>query len=117
MPPPAHPVSSVAAPDLRSVTVLVAECIGDRPRNAAIDHLRVLLTCLVIFHHVAIAYGGSGGWYWREQADSSQPLLLIFNATNQSFFMGFFFLVRFGLSPGRGAFFEGSGVLSPRTRC
>jgi peptidoglycan/LPS O-acetylase OafA/YrhL len=34
-------------------------------RNASFDNLRVLLTLLVIFHHVAIAYGGSGGWYWR----------------------------------------------------
>lgn len=62
-------------------------------RNAWIDHLRVGLTFLVILHHVAIAYGGSGGWYWKELPDASNPLLVLFNATNQSFFMGFFFLL------------------------
>ncbi|HWA27938.1 MAG TPA: acyltransferase [Lacunisphaera sp.] len=62
-------------------------------RNAFIDHLRVLTTGLVILHHTAIAYGGSGGWYWREQPNASSHLLLLFNATNQSWFMGFFFLL------------------------
>lgn len=62
-------------------------------RNAAIDHLRVLLTILVVLHHVAITYGGSGGWYWREQPNASNLLLVLFNATNQSYFMGFFFLL------------------------
>lgn len=63
------------------------------PRSAAIDHLRILLTALVIFHHVAIAYGGSGGWYWREQPNASNVYLLMFNAINQAYFMGFFFLL------------------------
>ncbi|HVT74778.1 MAG TPA: acyltransferase [Lacunisphaera sp.] len=62
-------------------------------RNAFIDHLRVVLTVLVILHHTAIAYGGSGGWYWRQEPNASNRLLLLFNATNQSFFMGFFFLL------------------------
>ena len=57
------------------------------------DRLRIVLTVLVIAHHVAIAYGGSGSWYWREEPNASQPLLLMFNAVNQSFFMGFFFLL------------------------
>ncbi|MEQ9822847.1 MAG: acyltransferase [Puniceicoccaceae bacterium] len=62
-------------------------------RNAAIDHIRIFLTLLVIFHHVSIAYGGSGGWYWKEVEDGSNPLLIFFNAVNQSYFMGFFFLL------------------------
>lgn len=62
-------------------------------RSHAIDHLRIVLTLLVIFHHTAIAYGGSGGWYWREEPNGSQPLLLFFNAINQAHFMGFFFLL------------------------
>lgn len=62
-------------------------------RNAAFDHVRIVLTALVVFHHVAIVYGGSGGWYWREQPNASNPVLLMFNAVNQSFFMGFFFLL------------------------
>jgi peptidoglycan/LPS O-acetylase OafA/YrhL len=62
-------------------------------RNASVDHLRIVLTALVILHHAAIVYGGSGGWYWREEADGSSRLLLFFNAVNQSYFMGFFFLL------------------------
>ena len=30
-----------------------------------LDKLRVFLTCLVIFHHTAIAFGASGGWYYK----------------------------------------------------
>lgn len=62
-------------------------------RNASFDHIRVLLTLLVILHHTAIVYGGSGGWYWREEPNGSRPLLILFNAVNQSYFMGFFFLL------------------------
>lgn len=63
------------------------------PRNASIDHLRIVLTILVILHHCAITYGGSGGWYWKQEPDGSSRLLLFFNAVNQSYFMGFFFLL------------------------
>jgi surface polysaccharide O-acyltransferase-like enzyme len=63
------------------------------PRNAFIDHLRIVLTSLVILHHTAIVYGGGGSWYWRQEADGSNMLLLMFNAVNQSYFMGFFFLL------------------------
>jgi len=62
-------------------------------RNAGIDHLRILLTLLVVLHHCAITYGGAGSWYWREEENASQLLLVAFNALNQSFFMGFFFLL------------------------
>ncbi len=62
-------------------------------RNASIDHLRIVLTALVILHHTAIVYGGAGGWYWRQEPDGSNRLLLLFNAVNQSYFMGFFFLL------------------------
>ena len=62
-------------------------------RNASIDHLRIVLTVLVILHHCAIVYGGSGGWYWKQEPDGSNRLLILFNAVNQSYFMGFFFLL------------------------
>jgi peptidoglycan/LPS O-acetylase OafA/YrhL len=62
-------------------------------RDAGIDRIRVALTILVILHHTAIAYGGSGGWYWREEPNGSNVLLVIFNAINQSYFMGAFFLL------------------------
>jgi glucans biosynthesis protein C len=71
---------------------------GDRPRTEFIDHLRVLLTALVIFHHTAICYGSPGGWYYHEvPALGNDPatnfMLTMFAATNQAFFMGFFFLL------------------------
>src|SRR5690606_33522961 len=53
----------------------------------------VLLTLLVIFHHVGIAYGGSGAGGWREGADFSNLWLGAFNAMSRSFFMGLFFLL------------------------
>src|SRR5438552_10838243 len=62
-------------------------------RHAFIDHLRVFATALVILHHTAIVCGGSGGWYWREQPNASNHLLLLLNALDQSWFMGFFFLL------------------------
>jgi len=68
--------------------------MSTRPeRNAAIDHIRVLLTILVILHHAAIVYGGSGSWYWKDELIKPSRLLLLFNAVNQSYFMGFFFLL------------------------
>lgn len=67
--------------------------VEDAPRNAGIDIIRILMTMLVILHHTAITYGGSGGWFWREQPNASNPLLVMFNAINQSYFMGVFFLL------------------------
>jgi Acyltransferase family len=64
-------------------------------RTFFIDRLRVVLTVLVILHHTAITYGGSGGWFYREVHDGGTPtslLLTVFCAVNQSFFMGMFFL-------------------------
>ena len=65
-------------------------------RDYYIDRLRSVMTVLVILHHTAITYGGSGGWFWREHdpsADLSSILLTFFVATNQAYFMGFFFLL------------------------
>ena len=62
-------------------------------RNAGLDHIRIVLTVLVVLHHTAIAYGGSGDWYWRQEANASNLWLVSFNAINQAFFMGFFFLL------------------------
>ena len=67
-----------------------------------LDPVRVCLTVLVIFHHTAITYGGSGSWYFRD-ADSPEwlrVLLSMFTATNQAFFMGFFFLLAGYFTPG-----------------
>jgi peptidoglycan/LPS O-acetylase OafA/YrhL len=65
-------------------------------RDFYIDRLRTVLTALVILHHTAITYGGDGGWFWQEIKPSGAPsslLLTLFCATNQAYFMGFFFLL------------------------
>jgi len=61
-----------------------------------VDRLRTALTALVVLHHAAIIYGGSGGWFYHELPPSAAPsslLLTLFLATNQAWFMGFFFLL------------------------
>lgn len=65
-------------------------------RMLYIDNLRILLITLVIMQHLSVTYGGSGSWYYHDpgQADMlSSSLLTIHNAINQSFFMGFLFLI------------------------
>jgi hypothetical protein len=65
-------------------------------RTDFIDRLRVVLTVLVILHHTAITYGGSGDWFYRELREpgtATSMLLTVFCAVNQSFFMGMFFLL------------------------
>ena len=60
-----------------------------------LDYCRVLLTVLVILHHVCIAYGAPGGWYFRQPTTSvpAQFGLTLVVATNQAFFMGLFFML------------------------
>jgi fucose 4-O-acetylase-like acetyltransferase len=72
-------------------------------RDLYIDRLRTATTALVVLHHAAIAYGGSGGWFYHEIEFSSRPsslLLTFFLATNQAYFMGFFFLLAGYFTPG-----------------
>lgn len=72
-------------------------------RELYIDGLRTVLTALVILHHTAITYGASGGWFWNELHPSSAPsslLLTLFVATQQAYFMGFFFLLAGYFTPG-----------------
>lgn len=71
-------------------------------RLAGFDRLRTVLTVLVIAHHTAITYGGSGGWFYREVHDGGAPLSLVFTlfcSINQAFFMGLFFLLAGYFSP------------------
>lgn len=64
-------------------------------RSTRIDEVRVLMTTLVILHHAAITYGAIGGWYFKEPRSVTPAtiLLTIFCTINQSYFMGFFFLL------------------------
>lgn len=72
-------------------------------RNGGLDALRATMTLLVLFHHAAITYGASGGWFYHElPADHSRAsqLLTLFVAINQAYFMGLFFLLAGYFTPG-----------------
>jgi surface polysaccharide O-acyltransferase-like enzyme len=60
-----------------------------------IDHLKVVLTMLVILHHTFIAYGAPGGWYYTQKTSLTGAIIpmTVFVAVNQAFFMGFFFFL------------------------
>ena len=64
-------------------------------RSDFLDRIRVALTALVILHHAAIMFGAPGGWYLVSPTDSLAEKLpfTVFVSVNQSFFMGFFFLL------------------------
>ena len=67
-----------------------------------IDRLRVFLTILVIFHHSAIAFGASGGWYYVSNETThgiTQMILTLFMAIDQAYFMSFFFFISAILMP------------------
>lgn len=73
------------------------------PRDRYIDRLRSVMTVLVLLHHTAITYGAAGGWFYNERYPSAAPssiLLTLFVATNQAYFMGFFFLLAGYFTPG-----------------
>ena len=57
-----------------------------------LENLRVVLTILVIAHHVGQAYGPTGG-YWPVQEEARAALLAPFFTVNRSFFMSLFFMV------------------------
>jgi glucans biosynthesis protein C len=67
-----------------------------------VDNLRTLMIVKVILVHLAITYGGAGGWYYYERpVDTLSFAVLTFhNAVNQSFFMGLLFLLSAYLSVG-----------------
>lgn len=60
-----------------------------------IDNIKVLLTILVVLHHTLITYSSSDGWYYNEPTlfKGAKLVMTMFVSVNQSFFMGFFFLL------------------------
>jgi fucose 4-O-acetylase-like acetyltransferase len=85
------------------VSVLATAPAPPSSRNGGIDALRAALTGLVVLHHAALTYGGTGGWFYREIAPSAAPsslLLTLFCTVNQAWFMGLFFLIAGYLTPG-----------------
>jgi hypothetical protein len=74
-----------------------------KPRLLYIDNLRILLTILVILHHLAIGYGAPGDNIYIEAGEISTVstiLMTLFVAINQAFFMGFFFMISSYFTPG-----------------
>ncbi|KAI4706062.1 hypothetical protein J4E89_009114 [Alternaria sp. Ai002NY15] len=67
----------------------------DNPRTHTLDNFRTSLTALVILHHASTPYGGAGSWSYTSSRyyPNSSPALVLFNVTNQTFFMGSCFLV------------------------
>src|SRR5208282_329283 len=57
-----------------------------------LDNLRIVLTILVIAHHVGQAYGPTGG-YWPVQEAARAAILGPFFTVNRSFFMSLFFMI------------------------
>jgi peptidoglycan/LPS O-acetylase OafA/YrhL len=67
--------------------------LGAKPaRILYLDALKVVLTILVIAHHVGQAYGPTGG-YWPVQETARAGILGPFFTVNRSFFMSLFFMI------------------------
>jgi glucan biosynthesis protein C len=81
----------------------VDQVTASKPRLFYIDNLRILLTILVILHHLAIGYGAPGNNIYVETGEISTLstiLMTLFVAINQAFFMGFFFMISSYFAPG-----------------
>jgi len=65
-------------------------------RDFYIDHLRTVMTALVVFAHAGMTYGSNGAWFYFEIPPShshTSIVLSAFTATMQAFPMGMFFLL------------------------
>ena len=73
-----------------------------RVRLYFVDYLRAALVILVVLPHTAIAYGGSGSFYYTEPATDSAAsgLLSLFTDFDQAWFLGAFFLLSAYFTPG-----------------
>ncbi|RYE25743.1 MAG: acyltransferase, partial [Sphingobacteriaceae bacterium] len=71
------------------------------PKLFYVDNIKVLMTILVVLHHTAVTYGGPGSWYYNEKTTQLGALIpmTMFVSVNQSFFMGFFFLLAAFFTP------------------
>lgn len=69
-------------------------------RSAFLDQIKVALTALVMAHHLAITFGASGSWYYRDPTAPDSLGLSVFTTINQAFFMGLFFFISGYFTPG-----------------
>lgn len=70
-------------------------------RLTYIDNIRILLASLVVLHHLAVSYAAQGTWYQTHGSTTGISFLVFsgFLAFNQSFFMGFLFLISAYFTP------------------
>ena len=82
----------------------VQAATGKTSRLFFIDHLRAALVILVVLHHVALVYGAAEPSFYYFEPPFTDPLayliLLVFVLSNQSWFMGAFFLLAGYFTPG-----------------
>ncbi|MGC4045007.1 MAG: acyltransferase [Armatimonas sp.] len=71
----------------------------EKVRLSYLDNLKVWLTFLVVAHHVAQAYGPTGG-AWPVSEPMRSPYLAPFITINAMFFMGLFFFISGYFTPG-----------------
>jgi glucan biosynthesis protein C len=73
-----------------------------RTRLFFIDNLRIVLTVIVVLHHLAIVYGASGHFPYKEARpdDLASIVLTLFTTVNAPYVMGFFFLISGYFAPG-----------------
>jgi hypothetical protein len=65
-------------------------------RTPSFDHLRSIMTSLVLLMHTAMTYSGSGSWFYTEVADISSRsgiLLTVYIVISNAYLMNFFFLL------------------------
>ena len=66
-----------------------------------VDYLRASIISLVILHHLALTYAANSPFYYVEPTTDSVAVLVlvIFQLSNQAWFMGLLFLLSGYLSP------------------
>lgn len=79
-----------------------SDSASSRSRLDYVDNLRVFLVALVICHHLTVAFGAPGGWYYiiTQPSDAlSLVAFVMFVAVNQAFFMSLLFFVAAYFTP------------------
>jgi glucan biosynthesis protein C len=85
---------------MAAISGMTSAGVGTKPMMSPVpanrlfylDALRIVLTILVIVHHVGQAYGPTGG-YWPVQEPARAAILGPFFTVNRSFFMSLFFMI------------------------
>lgn len=99
-------IETPSTPEERGLAeVLAASAAPSAPRGSRllfVDNVRVLLISMVVVQHLAVTYGSTGSWYYRDPAVDTftGTFLTIWNGVGQAAGMGFFFLIAAYFTPG-----------------